>query len=203
MCNYTQFPDVPSSRFRRFLKSSRWLSIAILIPTLVGCKALENLLGGSGYTVKRVSDGDTLTVADSSGKDLTVRFACVDAPEVPHSAQEKRSRKATDKNQFKWGNQAKQRLQQLVQQGRDRVTLTITDSDRYGRKISEVRLPDGTFIQQVLAQEGLVQVYKPYLKNCPSAKIVQTAEADAKQRRVGVWGDKQYISAWEWRHTHK
>lgn len=194
---------MPSSLFPLLPKSSRWLSIAILIPTLVGCKALENLLGGSGYTVKRVSDGDTLTVTDSSGKDLTVRFACVDAPEIPHSTQEKHSRKATDKNQFKWGNQAKQRLQQLVKQGRDRVTLTVTDTDRYGRKVSEVRLPNGTFIQQVLAQEGFVQVYKPYLKNCPSAKIVQAAEADAKQRRVGVWGDKKYIPAWEWRRTHK
>jgi micrococcal nuclease len=150
-----------------------------------------------------VSDGDTLTVSDSSGKDLTVRFACVDAPEVPHSSQEKRSRKATDKNQFKWGDKAQQRLQQLVKQGRDRVTLTVTDTDRYGRKVSEVRLPDGTFVQQVLAQEGFVQVYKPYLKNCPSAKIVQAAEADAKQRRVGVWGDKKYIPAWEWRRIHK
>ena len=90
-----------------------------------------------------------------------------------------------------------------MQQGRDRVTLTVTDTDRYGRKISEVRLLDGTFVQQVLAQEGFVQVYRPYLKNCPSAKIVQAAEADAKQQRVGVWGDKQHIPAWKWRRTYK
>jgi micrococcal nuclease len=88
-------------------------------------------------------------------------------------------------------------------QGGDRVRLTVTDTDRYGRKVSEVRLPDGTFIQQVLTQEGLVQVYKPYLKNCPSADIVQAAEADAKKRRVGVWRDPKYVSAWEWRRNNK
>ncbi len=121
--------------------------------------------------------------------------------DLSHSTKERNSRKAADKNQFKWGEQAKQRLQQLVKKGGDRVKLTVTDTDQYGRQVSEVRLPDGTFIQQVLAQEGLVQVYKPYLKNCPSADIVQKAEADAKRRRVGVWRDTKYVSAWEWRRN--
>lgn len=85
----------------------------------------------------------------------------------------------------------------------DRVKLTVTDTDQYGRKVSEVRLPNGTFIQEVLLKEGLVQVYKPYLKNCPSASIVQAAEADAKKRRVGVWRDTKYVPAWEWRRNNK
>lgn len=142
-------------------------------------------------------------MTDAKGTDIKVRFACVDAPEVPHSTKEKNSKKAADKNQFKWGVQAQQRVQQLVKQGENKVNLTITDSDRYGRKVSEVRLPNGTFIQEVLTKEGLVQVYKPYLKNCPSASIVEKAEADAKQRRVGVWGDKKYVSAWDWRRSNK
>jgi micrococcal nuclease len=184
-------------------KSFIWLGAAILILTLAGCEDLRRLFAGGGYTVKRVSDGDTITVTDSSGKNITVRFACVDAPEIPHSEQERKSRKLVDKTQFKWGVIAQQRVQNLVKKGGDRVKLTITDSDQYQRKISEVRLPDGTFIQQVLVAEGLAQVYRPYLKNCPSASIVEAAEADAKKRRVGVWGDKKYIPAWEWRRNNK
>ena len=153
--------------------------------------------------VKRVSDGDTLTVSDASGKNISVRFACVDAPEVPHTVEERKSRKLVDKTQFKWGEKAQQRVQQLVKQGGDRVNLTVTDTDQYGRKISEVRLRDGTFIQQVLVAEGLAQVYRSYLKNCPSAAIVQAAEADAKKRRVGVWRDPKYVSAWDWRRNNK
>lgn len=189
------FPLIP--------KSLLWLSTTILIITLGGCETLQNLLGGSGYPVKRVSDGDTITVTDSSGKNMSVRFACVDAPEVPHKVEERKSRKLVDKSQFKWGEKAQQRVQQLVKQGGDRVKLTVTDTDQYGRKISEVRLTDGTFIQQVLVTEGLAQVYRPYLKNCPSAAIVEAAEADAKKRRVGVWSDKKYVSAWEWRRNNK
>nr|WP_226883465.1 thermonuclease family protein [Allocoleopsis franciscana] len=189
--------------FRLIPKSFLWLSATILIITLGGCEALQNLLGGSSYPVKRVSDGDTITVTDSSGKNISVRFACVDAPEVPHKVEERKSRKLVDKSQFKWGEKAQQRVQQLVKQGGDRVKLTVTDTDQYGRKISEVRLTDGTFIQQVLVTEGLAQVYRPYLKNCPSAAIIDAAEADAKKRRVGVWSDKKYVSAWEWRRNNK
>lgn len=189
--------------FRRLPKTLIWLSAAILILPLGGCKALQGLFGGGGYPVKRVSDGDTMTVTEPSGKSISVRFACVDAPEVPHKAEERKSRKLVDKSQFKWGEQAQQRVKQLVKQGGDRVNLTVTDTDQYGRKISEVRLPDGTFIQQVLVVEGLAQVYRPYLKNCPSAAIVEAAEADAKKRRVGVWRDPKYVSAWEWRRDNK
>ncbi|MEW6496561.1 MAG: thermonuclease family protein [Cyanobacteriota bacterium] len=189
--------------FRLFPKSLIWLSAATLILTLGGCEALQSFFGGGGYTVKRVSDGDTMTVTDTSGQNISVRFACVDAPEVPHTTAERKSRKLVDKSQFKWGEKAQQRVQQLVEQGGNRVNLTVTDTDRYGRKISEVRLPDGTFIQQVLTQEGLAQVYRPYLKNCPSASIVEAAEVDAKKRRVGVWRDPKYVSAWDWRRTSK
>jgi endonuclease YncB( thermonuclease family) len=144
-----------------------------------------------------------MTVLNPSGKSISVRFACIDAPEVPHTLKERKSRKLVDKSQFKWGEKAQKRVQDLVQQGGNRVNLTVTDTDQYGRKVSEVRLSDGTFIQQVLVSEGLAQVYRPYLKNCPSAAIVNQAEADAKRRRVGVWRDTKYVSAWEWRRNQK
>lgn len=196
-------------QFQLFTKSIKPLTATLLIFSLMGCDALFKKVSNSGnqlnskYTIKRIADGDTITVIDSSGKDLKIRFACVDAPEIAHTIKEKNSKKAVDVDQFKWGEKAKQRVQQLIKQGGDQVKLTITDTDRYGRNVSEVRLPNGTFIQQVLTKEGLVQVYKPYLKNCPSADLVQQAEADAKKRRVGVWGDNKYVPAWEWRSKNK
>ncbi len=187
--------------FQVLQKSLRWLSVPILLLGLIGC---ELLFGPTNtYSVKKVSDGDTLSVIDTSGKSINVRFACIDAPEVPHTTKERQSRKLVDKNQFSWGGKAQQRVQQLVTQAGDRVQLTVTDTDQYGRQVSEVRLPDGTFIQEVLTKEGLAQVYRPYLKNCPSASVVEAAEADAKRRRVGVWRDTKYVSAWEWRRNKK
>ncbi|MCC5622275.1 thermonuclease family protein [Nostoc sp. CHAB 5715] len=194
----------------RLIKSVRfWLCATILILGLIGCDVVRQaasrlrFMGTSGEPVERVSDGDTLVVKDTNGKNLTVRFACVDAPEIAHTNKEKQSKSTSDRNQFTWGVKAQERVQQLVQQGGDRVTLNITDSDRYGRKIAEVRLQNGTFVQQVLLQEGLAKVYRPYLNKCPSKDLVQQAEAEAKQQRLGVWSDTKFVNPWEYRSLYK
>ncbi|MEG4857955.1 thermonuclease family protein [Microcoleus sp. K1-B6] len=172
------------------------LSAVALLLLLFGC---PQKLAPNNYAVKRVSDGDTLVASDAAGKDIKVRFACIDAPEVAHTNAEKNSKASALKNQFKWGNLAHQRMQQLVKKGGGRVVLTVTDTDRYGRKVSEVRLPNGTFAQEVLTREGLAMVYRPYLKNCPSASILEQAEAEAKKNRRGVWGDSKFVPAWDFR----
>ncbi len=172
------------------------LSAAIMLLLLFGC---PQKLAANNYAVKRVSDGDTLVASDSAGKDIKVRFACVDAPEVAHTNAEKNSKASALKNQFKWGNQALQRTEQLVKEGGGRVVLTVTDTDRYGRQVSEIRLPNGTFVQEVLTREGLAMVYRPYLKNCPSASVLEQAEAEAKKSRRGVWGDSKFVPAWDFR----
>ncbi|MBD2251054.1 thermonuclease family protein [Nostoc parmelioides] len=172
------------------------LSAGIILLCLMGC---DRFFGASGDSVERVSDGDTLVVKDAQGKKVTVRFACMDAPEIAHSNKEKQSKRARDRNQFTWGVKAQERVEQLVKQGGDRVTLNITDSDRYGRKVAEVRLSDGTFVQQVLIQEGLAKVYRPYLNKCPSKAIVQQAETQAQQQKIGIWGDPKFVNPWEYR----
>lgn len=177
-----------------------WLGVSIIILGLMGC---EGLFGSSFDLVERVSDGDTLAVKDSQGNKFSVRFACMDAPEIAHSNKEKNSTSPSDRNQFSWGEKAQQRVQQLVHQAGDRVKLNITDSDRYGRKVAEIRLKDGTFVQQVLLQEGLAKVYRPYLNKCPSKDLVQQAEAQAQQQKLGIWGDAKFINPWEYRSLYK
>ena len=172
------------------------LSAAVVILGLIGC---DRLSGSSGNLVERVSDGDTLAVKDSNGNKFNVRFACIDAPEVSHSNKERQSRRTSDRNQFSWGVKAQERLEELVQQGGNRVTLNITDTDQYGRRVAEVRLRDGTFVQEVLLREGLAKVYRPYLNKCPSKDLVQQAEAEARQQRLGVWNDSRFINPWEYR----
>jgi micrococcal nuclease len=56
----------------------------------------------ANYRVKRIADGDTITVVDGRGRDIKVRFACVDAPEIPHTKQERESYDLADLDQFKW-----------------------------------------------------------------------------------------------------
>jgi len=168
----------------------------VVILSLVGCQPQSK---GNSYSVKRVSDGDTIVVNNGDKSDVTVRFACIDAPEVPHSNQEKSSQKLVDKNQFNWGVKAQARVQQLVKQGGERVILTITDTDKYGRKVAEVRLPKGTFIQETLIGEGLALVNRPYLRYCPSKAAIEQAEVEAKKNLRGVWKDPQFVAPWDYR----
>ncbi|MBN3911044.1 MAG: thermonuclease family protein [Nostoc sp. NMS1] len=185
----------------KLTKPVRFLLCATII--FLGLMGCDRFVNNSGEPVERVSDGDTLVVKDTDGKNVTVRFACVDAPEIAHSNKEKQSKRTSDRNQFTWGVKAQERVQQLVQQGGNRVTLNITDSDRYKRKIAEVRLQNGTFVQQVLLKEGLAKVYRPYLNKCPSKDLVQQAEAEAKEQRIGIWSDTKFVNPWEYRSLYK
>lgn len=184
---------------KRTQQVSVWLYATILIFGLIGCDRIFP----SGDSVQRVSDGDTIAVKDSKGNNFNVRFACIDAPEIPHSKKEKQSQSSLARDQFDWGVKAQERVQQLVKQGGDRVKLNIVDSDRYGRKVAEVRLPDGTFIQEVLVKEGLALVYRSYLNKCPSKDIILQAETQAKDSRRGVWSDAKFVKPWEYRSLYK
>ncbi|MEI6444617.1 MAG: thermonuclease family protein [Nostocales cyanobacterium ELA583] len=176
-----------------------WLSAATITMSLIAC---DRFFPPQGDLVESVSDGDTLVLKSADGKKLKVRFACIDAPEIPHSQKEKNSKITKDVNQFAWGMKAKIRIEELIKQTDSHVNLNITDSDRYGRKIAEVRLKDGTFLQQVLVKEGLAKVYRSYLSKCPSKDIVQQAEAQAQQQKIGVWGDRKFIDPWDYRKAN-
>ena len=184
-------------KMNKFVKQGLiWLGTATIALSLMAC---DNLFAPQGNLVERVSDGDTLVLKNADGQKFTVRFACIDAPEIPHSQKEKKSKITKDVNQFVWGMKAKIRIEELIKRTDDRVQLNITDSDSYGRKIAEVRLKDGTFLQQVLLREGLAKVYRSYLSKCPSKDIVQQAEAQAQQQKIGVWSDKKFVDPWDYR----
>jgi micrococcal nuclease len=180
----------------------QWLRLGAVMMTF-GLLACDSWFTAPGDLVERVSDGDTLVLKRADGKNLTVRFACVDAPEIPHSQKEKRSKISRDVNQFAWGVKAKTRIEELIKQTDNRVKLNITDSDPYGRKIAEVQLKNGTFLQQVLLKEGLAKVYHPYLNKCPSQNILQQAEAQARQQRIGIWGDRKFVDPWDYRKANQ
>jgi micrococcal nuclease len=172
------------------------LVVGLINFALIACNGTSS---NTRDVVERVSDGDTIVVKDAKGNKFTVRFACIDAPEIPHSHKEKTSKQIKNVNQFGWGLKAQTRVEKLVEQSKNRINLNITDSDRYNRKVAEVRLQNGTFVQEVLIKEGLAKVYRPYLNKCPSKDIILAAEAQAQQQKRGIWNDTQFIDPWKFR----
>lgn len=135
----------------------------------------------SAATVLSVGDGDTLRVADGARR-LTVRMACIDAPEMAQSP---------------YGPAARQRLQQLAPIG-STVTLREQTTDRYGRTVAEV-FRDGRSLNLVMVRDGQAFAYRQYLSGCDRGAYLG-AEAAASRQRVGVWAVSGGITRpWDWR----
>jgi endonuclease YncB( thermonuclease family) len=78
------------------------------------------------------------------------------------------------------------------------VTVLVRDTDRYGRLVGEVILPDGRSLNQELVRAGYAWWYKQY---APKDTMLEQLEAEARQAKSGLWADPHPIAPWEWRKT--
>ena len=146
--------------------------------------ALLLLLAGpaGAATVLSVGDGDTMRVVDG-GKRLTIRMACIDAPETA---------------QRPYGAASRQRQQELAPVG-SAVTLRPQTIDKYGRTVAEV-FRNGQNVNLAMVSSGAAFAYRKYLAACDSPAYLG-AEAAAQRQRVGVWAVPGGIQRpWDWRH---
>ncbi len=153
-------------------------------------------------TVIEVEDGDTYRV-NVQGLILSIRSACIDAPEIGHSLSSIYSKSPLLQDQFLWGNLAKARVQQLADSG-SVVQLVPHGLDVvYGqRNIAEVLLGDGSELEAHLVEEGLAPVYDTFKNTCPNYDDLKAKEATAKAAGSGVWGDSQFVMPWTFRKQH-
>jgi len=148
---------------------------AIAVSTMLLMPLLAQAQTITGRVVS-VGDGDTIRVA-TSGKTLTVRASCVDAPET---------------SQKPYGPAATQRLKQLLPVGQA-VTFRVVDTDRYGRSVAKI-YKGNLSINLTLVQEGQAVVYRQYLAGCPELRDrLLKAEASAKTRKIGFWNQTKPV----------
>jgi endonuclease YncB( thermonuclease family) len=134
--------------------------------------------------VVKISDGDTIEVLHN-GNAERIRLYGIDCPEISHQAGE---------NSQPFGQVAKQLTKELV--AGQEVKVIIKDTDRYGRTVAIVVLPDGRILNEELLKAGLAWHYKKYDSNPAWQKM----EDDARASRKGLWADKSPISPADWRH---
>ncbi len=122
---------------------------------------------GISAIVVSIGDGDTIRVRQA-GRAITVRLACIDAPETDQSP---------------YGQEARRYLQQRLLIGRQ-VSLDVKATDRYGRSVAEVF--SGVNINLALVEDGQAFAYRQYLGGCNAMEYLD-AEHRASRRRFGVW----------------
>jgi endonuclease YncB( thermonuclease family) len=98
-------------------------------------------------TVLSIGDGDTLRVS-CQGLPITIRLACIDAPEMAQSP---------------YGQQSRSDLLSRLAKGCE-VTILPHTIDRYGRTVAEVISEIN--INLVLVEDGQAFAYRQYLSGC-------------------------------------
>lgn len=130
--------------------------------------------------VVAVADGDTLTLLDATKTQHKIRLQGIDAPEKGQP----------------FGQRSKQNLSGLVH-GKP-VRAECTKRDRYGRQVCTVWvLNQDAGLAQIT--QGLAWHYKRYENEQPAEERVRyaDAEAEAREKRLGLWGDKATVAPWE------
>ena len=152
-----------------------WL-LLILLPALGHAEQFTGKVVG-------ISDGDTLNVL-REGKAVKVRLHGIDTPE---RAQAFGTRAQQFTSELAFGNE---------------VTVVVRDTDRYGRVVGEVRLPepDGRNLNQELVKAGMAWWYKQY---APNDTTLAQLEADARAAQRGLWAEAHPVPPWAWRRGER
>jgi len=135
-------------------------------------KLIELITQPPLYRVESVIDGDTIVVREG-GK---VRLLGINAPEVAHR----------DRAAEPLGDQARQRLQQLLTGKRVYLEFDQQRRDRYGRLLAHVKLEDGIEINALLLREGLARALflQPNMRHLYD---YYRAEGAAQGASLGIW----------------
>lgn len=129
-----------------------------------------------------VSDGDTVTVLDSSNTQFKIRLMGIDAPEKKQA----------------FGNKSKTSLSDWI--FNKQVTVEYRKKDRYGRIVGKIVVAgvDANF-EQIKA--GMAWHYKKYQseQSVDDRLIYAQAEEGARAQKLGLWFDADPTPPWEFR----
>lgn len=148
------------------------------LPIVLCLAATACAASGHPARVVGVSDGDTITVLTAEKRQIKIRLAGIDAPE---SGQD-------------FGARSKQLASELAF-GKT-VEIRPQSTDRYGRTVAEVVLPDGRSLNHEMVGRGMAWHYVRY---APKNDTLARLEASARKARLGLWGQPGAVPPWDWR----
>lgn len=145
--------------------------LSLLLVLLTGSFAFLGV-ADTGDTVVRVYDGDTVALSNGN----KIRYLGINAPEVAHKGRpgEPLAYEALNLNK------------RLTLGKQIRLEFDKTTRDQYGRILAYVYLPDGSFINAILVEQGLATVYAtpPNLKH---EQFLLKLQQRAMREHRGLW----------------
>jgi len=162
------------------------LSLAVATGALAQAKSLPHPVGTVRCTDTRgFSDGDTFTCvsADLVAGTFVVRFAGIDTPE---------------RGQAYW-RAARSKLRELAGPG---VQAACYKTDRFGRELCRLSR-GGVDLADMMLSDGLAWHSTHYAAEQTAQERERYAqlEADARERRVGLWSNEAPMPPWKCRRA--
>ena len=141
-----------------------------------------NAFANFSAKVIKVIDGDTVEVLTTKNNKIKVRLIDIDAPEhgQPYS------------------HKSKQYLASLIDQ--KQVLIIDKGKDIYKRTLAII-LYHQMNINQEMVKSGYAWAYR-FKNNATNQKFLKI-EAKARQKKLGLWQDKQPIEPWVYKQSHK
>ena len=147
-------------------------SIFTTIIMLLSTTAMAETLIGQ---VTRVVDGDTIVLKDSH-QEYRIRLIEIDAPESKQA----------------YGSKSKRALSNKI--AGQQVRVEYHSKDKYKRILGEIFLKSEN-INYWMVKNGHAWQYLKY----SDSKALAKAQANAQQRRLGLWADDNPMEPWVWR----
>ncbi len=144
------------------------------------CLATPSFAASFQGKVIKVIDGDTIDVLHNNQPER-IRLNGIDAPEMGMA----------------YGQAAKEYVLDMA--ALKTITVEVTDTDRYGRTVGDVILPDGRILNRDIVKAGYAWWFKKYSKDASLGEL----EEGARIARKGLWRDPRPKPPWEWRAETK
>jgi len=167
------------------IRLSQWplpfLHLVLLLSafSLLSCDILIQEEEENYRIVAKVVDGDTINLEDPENpKPERVRLIGIDAPET---------RRSPGKEVHPFGKASTAYLKALLVEGKVRLEYDVTQKDRYGRTLAYVYLPDGTFVNAKMVEEGYATIMT-IQPNSKYADLFYDLQQQAREAQKGIWG---------------
>ena len=133
------------------------------------------------WIATQVADGDSITVRQTDGSQMSVELCGIDAPQVKQGEVPAQA----------LSNEAKQKLLKLVAAADNQLMIVPVAKDEQGRTVAEV-MAHGQGNTEISFQEELLKsgLAKTRLGGveCPNQIAFENAQRLAKASKAGIWG---------------
>ena len=142
--------------------------------------------------VIKIYDGDTFRCKLNDGQEIRVRLIGVDAPESTRNAKAYRDARRTGidiEEIIEMGKEAKAFVERILKRGTKVILETdVQITDKYGRVLAYVYLPNGKMLNLLLVEEGFAKLYT-IPPNVKYEEVFRKAQRIAIEEGKGLWSE--------------